>query len=511
MRALSAAMLAGSLIFSPAAVAAPPQPAAVATKPGNGWIRVAPNRRYLQHENGAPFFAVGHDEAFGFFYQKMNPKPVLEAFLKHMKANGQNTLLVQVDTEDRNFYGGNILNLEWPAGVYREEIAKQFDELMDLAAAHDIYVITYLWDTFHMTHKWADSTYNVKNGGPCTYPSEMFTNAEAIALQKKKLQYAIDRWGGRKNLLAWDLMNEADTISGRIDANKDAKGVFHTASADQIREWYEPMARFCRDYELKKWGKAHLRTISTTNPRYEHFWFYESPEIDLVTNHQYYWPLTSNPKDSIDPVIGIREGLKQILPLTRYLKPYMDTESGPIEWDIKNYQKPLPFDTEYFHNSIWINWASGAAGSSLRWPYPNYGFGGKPYLNPLNPEQMKDLAALAKVSTYVDWNDFESRIADSEFTPARGRAEKAVWMFGCADENQILGWLVKNTRETKAARVQSRVRFSGLKPGRYEVLWFDDRQGTIVKRDAVSGMAFELESPSFARSLAVVVRPNSRR
>ena len=53
---------------------------------------VTPTQRYLQHENGAPFFAVGHDEAFGFFYQKMNPKPVLEAFLKQSRAEGSEPL-----------------------------------------------------------------------------------------------------------------------------------------------------------------------------------------------------------------------------------------------------------------------------------------------------------------------------------------------------------------------------------------------------------------------------------
>jgi mannan endo-1,4-beta-mannosidase len=504
MRRFLAAALALSVLTPETATAAPAEaPLPIATQPGNGWIRVAPNGRYLQHENGAPFFVVGHDEAFGFFYQKMNPKPVLEAFLKHMKANGQNTLLVQVDTEDRNFYGGHRLNLEWPAGVYHEDIARQFDELMDMAEANGIYVITYLWDTFHMTHKWGESPYNAKHGGPCTYPSEMFTNERAIALQKKKLAWAIDRWGARKNLLAWDLMNEADTISGAIDANKDAQGKHHTASSDEIREWYIQMARFCREYELKKWGKSHLRTISTTNPRYERFWFYETPEIDIVTNHQYYWNLTADPTDSLDPIIGIREGLKQVLPLTRYLKPYMDTESGPIGWDLRNHQKALPFDTEYFHNSIWTNWASGAAGSSLRWPYPNYGFGGKPFLNPLNPEQTKSLAVMAEVSRYVDWNDFTSHIADTEFTTD----DKGIWTMGCSDDNQILGFIVKNHRETQAATVRPRVRFSGLKPGAYEVLWFDDRTGAIQKRDVAEGMAFELRSPKFDKSGAVVVRP----
>ena len=175
-------------------------------------------------------------EAFGFFFQKMNPKETIRALFKDMQARGQNTLIVQAENEDLNFYGGNRLNLEYPLGTYHEDIAKQFDELLDLAEAHDIQVITYLWDTFHMDWRWEQSPWNQKNGGPLTYVGEFFTHPEARRLAKQKMAWAIDRWGNRKNLLAWDLLNEIDTVYGWVDGNKRPDGTYHRIPTEEIGE-----------------------------------------------------------------------------------------------------------------------------------------------------------------------------------------------------------------------------------------------------------------------------------
>ena len=71
----------------------------IQVRPGRGRVRVGPSGRYFQAEDGAPFYVVGHAEAFGFFFQPMNPPELLDRFLAEMAARGQNTLVVQVENE----------------------------------------------------------------------------------------------------------------------------------------------------------------------------------------------------------------------------------------------------------------------------------------------------------------------------------------------------------------------------------------------------------------------------
>lgn len=475
-------------------------------RPGRGRVRVAPNGRYLQCEDGAPFFAVGHAEAFGFFFQPMNPLPMLDDFLGAMAARGQNTLVVQVENEDMDFYGGHRLSLEHPVGTYDEGVARQFDDLLGLAGKHGIYVITYLWDTFHMDFNWDKSPYNLANGGPCRYVSEMLTNREAIALQKRKLEWALARWGDHPHVMAWELMNEIEwAVAGKIPANQDADGNWHLASDDEMKAWVDEMAPFARAFCMERFGRCPMLTVSTNNPRYGGEWLYRHPGLDFATNHQYFWEdnASTYPAHPLEAILATRDGVVEALDRCGWSRPYMDTETGPLGFYLENPGQVFPIDDAYQHGMMWTNWACGAAGSGLRWPYPNYGFGTHPHLNPLSEAMWASLEAMAKVSAEVDWNAFTGKYAPD----ALDVGGEPLHAMACRDDRRLIGWIVRDDRADGREVVEAEARFSGLGEGPHEVLWFDDATGERLRRDEAAGSAFTLRTPPFRLHLAVVVRP----
>jgi hypothetical protein len=475
-------------------------------RPGRGRVRVAPHGRYLMCEDGAPFFAVGHAEAFGFFFQPMNPLALLDGFLAAMATRGQNTLVVQVENQNMDFYGGHRLSLEHPVGHYDEGVARQFDDLLGLAEKHGIYVITYLWDTFNMDFNWDVSPYNVANGGPCRFVSEMLTSREAIALQKRKFEWALARWGDHPQILAWELMNEIEwAVAGKIPGNQDAEGEWHLATDDEMKAWVDEMAPFVRSFCMDRFGRCPLLTVSTNDPTYPAPWLYAHPGLDFATNHQYFWNENAStyPAHPMEAILATRDGVRSALDRTGWRRPYMDTETGPLGFFLENPGQVFPIDDAYQHGMMWTNWACGAAGSGLRWPYPNYGFGGYPHLNPLSEAMWGSLEAMAKISALVDWLAFAGRHADD----ALAVAGDACVAMACRDAQRLIGWIVQDDRVDAREVVEAEVRFSGLGAGPHEVLWCDDATGEVLRRDAAEGGAFTLVSPGFRRHVAVVVRP----
>jgi hypothetical protein len=333
------------------------------------------------------------------------------------------------------------------------------------------------------------------------------TNPKAIALEKKKFQYAIERWGNRRNLLAWDLMNEIEwAVAGPVPANKDAAGNVHGATAEQMDAWVTMMGRFVRETELKRWGKSHLRTVSTNNPHYDGAWFYRNAEVDLVTNHQYLGPATNDPGTPIEAAKAVRDGVREVLARENYTKPYMDTESGPLIWDQKTGDVKLyPHDTEVFHAMIWSNWAAGAAGAGMRWPYPYYGFAGDKNLNPLSDRMTNDLAAITKAAKLVDWSHFNPRAADKNMHVADAK----LLAVASSDGHQMLGWLSADTARDPRKSWTTPIAFSGFADGHYDLLFIDDVSGAVLRQDEVSGPSFEATTPPFAGQLAVVARPHT--
>ena len=497
-----------------------------------GRVVVSPGGRTLRFEDGTPFVPLGHTEAFSFFNQIMNDRATLDRFLAAMHAGGQNLLVVQVENNDRHFFGNHPSDLQFPLGTFHEPIARMFDDLLDLAEQHDIQIVTYLFDTFHMDFAWGESPWNRANGGPCVYVSDFLRSPAAFARARATFDYAIRRWGRRRNLLGIELLNEHDwAVSGPLPGNKDARGHVHGATLEESRDWHLAMARYVRAaLDAQAGGGARpLLMSSSNNPNFGRGpdgrpvaaarWFFECPDLDLVAFHGYIWPPPTGDADApldlhahgptTDPAHPL-DAFGPLVDAVSYLtrntdKPVLGTEEGPLGWWIKEPRREptFPGDDFFFDVMAWSELTAGAAGPGLRWPYPNFGFSGKPFLNPLSGSMQRTLAAIGATLGLLDLASFAPEHRPDAVKPT----EADVLVSAAGDSHQLLAWIAADTRRGPVLPRVRALAVSGLADEPHEVLWIHDRTGVVLARGRTSGPAFTLSTPRLARSLALVVRP----
>jgi hypothetical protein len=196
------------------------RPRALTVTPGDdpGFIRRSGrDRRYLVHDDGSPYFAVGENvgwyDARGTF--------AYDAWLDRLAAQGA--------TFARLWMPAWAFGLEWSdtgLGDYTRRLdrAWQLDHVLDAAADRGIAVELSLQNhgafSTAFNAQWSDNPYNRANGGPLASPGEVFTDPTARELFARRLRYVVGRWSYATNLLAWELWNESDLVDGYRTGNQ---------------------------------------------------------------------------------------------------------------------------------------------------------------------------------------------------------------------------------------------------------------------------------------------------
>jgi mannan endo-1,4-beta-mannosidase len=383
-----------------------------------GYISVAPGGRYFQDEQGRGFIVIGQNDAISWpGLNSLLDRTSLETtedYVKDLRANGINVSRVMIEYAQYEFS-----LFENPIGVFSPSVVQFWDEFIALAEKHGLYLLLTPYDTFWQVHNWKTYPYNAAVGGPCQSMRDWLTDPATLVAQKARWDFMITRWGGSPNILAWDLMNETDLYWG--------------CTPDEISGYLTEMATYVRDLEQRRWGKTHLLTVSAAAPVPDGALgdvIYNHPQLDFATTHLYVGFGVREPDDTVEGAVNTIEGVRLSLQSIRKPRPYLDSESGPID----RWVEDVAFDTEYHHNITWAHLASGAAGSGMRWPYtqPHY----------LLPELRRNLRAVARFAASVDWAHFVPRCITSDIGVDRGGFIKT----GCADRDMALLWLLADTR-----------------------------------------------------------------
>ncbi|HHV55799.1 MAG TPA: cellulase family glycosylhydrolase [Firmicutes bacterium] len=399
------------------------------------WIEIAPQGHYFQTESGRPFIVIGHNDAITWpnlddLLITSNPVET-DRYLAKLKANGINTLRIMLEYAQES-YG----LLENPLGEFAPRVVAFWDRFIKLAETYDIHLIITPWDPFWMERNWARNPYNRRNGGPMDSMKGFLTDPEAIAWQRRRLAFAIERWGGSPAILAWELMNEIELWWG--------------ATPQEISQWITETAAFVRTREMELYGRTHLLTASLATPFPSKALVdavLNHPDLDFATTHQYVGPATNQPTNTVDAALDVELATLYARSQLTDKRPYLDTESGPIDRWIND----PAFDTEYYHNMSWAHLASGGAGQGLRWPYRN------PHV--LTEGMYRVQAALARFVDAFDWKGFVpapiARYATVEATPSPAQDSAPasastlsipdVRVFGVADKTRALLWLLNMT------------------------------------------------------------------
>ncbi|MFB0536040.1 MAG: hypothetical protein ACETWR_13785 [Anaerolineae bacterium] len=483
----------------------------------HGWIQVAPNCHYFQFEDGTSFFPVG----YAFQPQQLDSDPaVFDRYFQYLHEHGINLVRVTMDVPPILLESGFLV--EDPVGVYNPDVAAALDALVAAAEQHDIYLLVCPYGTFYINIGWADYPYNSANGGPVEALHRMYSNPEAIELEKARFRWLIDNWGNSAHIFAWELMNEMEVYRDP-DLTPAENIALHNA-------WINDMGAYVRDYELSRYGKAHLLTVSVGDPSFPESLgdglpssaIYDSPELDFVSYHTYgtdmpnTWegvPLWSriNPVGYVLDLHGLAHAVRGAKVPDR---PILDTEDGaflrgpsPFPW-WQDYGE-ADFD-ETFLATNWATFTGSAAGTGLRWPAsPPYEveFEGDILNLGISETQADSQLGFARFAAHVDWTTFAPEDADGDVQTDLAD----VVTMALSDGQTLVGWLLHDTRDDHDPHpIQPQVTFFRLSDEPHTVTWFDEATGDEIARQEVDGAPIVVTTPSFERHIAVLVQPTGQ-
>jgi Cellulase (glycosyl hydrolase family 5)/Domain of unknown function (DUF5060) len=309
----------------------------VAGSNDRGFVRTAANRRYFAFDSGDPYFIVGVNTAWGKWGLWADE---FDRWFTKLAQNGGNFARVWT-TEQR-------WKLEYPdtgLNCYDLASAAYYDEVLASAQRHGIYVMLCFTNHRDLLEKdmwgaapWPTSPYNAAKGGPATRPADFFTNPAARAAYKKRLRYAVARYGAYTSLGFWELFNEQEIAGLGGQAPWNAEMSSYIASIDP---YHHLITTSSQGLPAEVWK---LPTIGCTQAHY----YGDDTTVDLVT------PAT----DACRTV-------------QTFGKPQILTEFG-ISYKRSDEALDRKSAATALHNSLWTGMMAGAAGGACHWWWDSY-------------------------------------------------------------------------------------------------------------------------------------------
>jgi len=172
----------------------------------HGWVRIAPNHRYLVHDDGTSLYGVGACYPWGNTTNGFD----------RMRALGFNIYVYWNGTYDRE--GGNHLISSLESGVshYDQGKCQRIDELLTESEARGLGMILVIWPHDYLCEKlggwparWSENPYHT-----ITTSGAFYGDTNAWAWQEKMYRYMIARWGYSPALAGWQTIDEISGTSG---------------------------------------------------------------------------------------------------------------------------------------------------------------------------------------------------------------------------------------------------------------------------------------------------------
>jgi mannan endo-1,4-beta-mannosidase len=444
-------------------------------------------------EEGEPFLVIGHNEALP--WPNLRPLlgrrdlPAVESYFTFLAAHGVTVLRVMLeDCEEAPWFFDDA------AGRPRPEAVQCWDDLIALCERTGLCLLIVFWDTFHLFLGWDRHPY-ARPGSGFDGPGSFCTSPAALEVQKARIAFFVDRWGGSPAIFGYELFNELHPAWGG-------------QPGDQYR-WVTEVARFVRERETARWGRRHLLTVSSFGgnpfPEYQDLVFCH-PALDFASTHVYAFGAVDNPQNTIDCALVMRDAVAFAVSRMREPRPYTDTESGPIH-RFMDLGETLPeaFDDEYFHNMSWAHLATGGAGGGMRWPFRD------PHRLTAGMHAVQ--RGLSRFLPAIDWVRFAPRPIDPWLRVVpRGDAGPPIPVlpFGCADERQAVVWLLRDLRITAAEPPVAEVDLvlADLPAGVWACSFWSTWEGERIGEHALAtaGGEARLPLPRFTRDLAIALR-----
>ena len=243
-------------------------PVALAQAQPHGFIRVVGKR--FAYDDGTPYWPLGHNLAWA-----SGSVQDLPATLRQMGADGLNWARVWASHwDDKNPYWPTKAAMPKP-GEMSPAVLGKWDAIFGAADAAGV---PFQMTLFHhgpwssrVNSNWPENPWNAKNGGWLKTPSEFYTDARALGLERAWLRYAIARWGHSPSVMAWELFNEVEWTDPNYEKREALVGEWHDSMADYVRSLdpYGHLVTTSSRLDLPIWRKMDVIEPHTYPPSVE--------------------------------------------------------------------------------------------------------------------------------------------------------------------------------------------------------------------------------------------------
>lgn len=342
--------------------------------------------------------------------------------------------------------------------------AAQLDRVVETLAEKDVYASLVFFthgdfSTIADSH-WYECPYNAVNPhGYLEYPGDFWTDERAKRDAKSYMRYLIARYGYSRNIMTWELFNEADGVDGR---DYEASAAWHSEMSSYIRS-IDPYGHMISTSACYTDGKiARHEAMDFT---FIHCYNY--PELDYALNFQRKdWEAQKRP--AIFGEIGFMN-----------LKPHIrESLIAP-------------------HMSNWAGVMGGSAATGMTWYWEQFD----------EADGYSIYGPLSAFAGRIPWLDPTLKpVTIRDFNCNHGQ----VRILGYVGDGFAYLWLYDNALSPDKENYTDfdDVRFRFPAQGTYTLEWMDTRTGSIRQTDTVRAEngIMEIAAPPWRGDVALTVK-----
>jgi hypothetical protein len=411
----------------------------------HGPVKIAPNQRYLKHDDGTSYYGVGLWYNDG--YEQFNEGRITEEELDLLKKRGANFIC---------FFPTPLETMGTGLGRYDQNLCGRLDQLFEWCEQRDIHISWNVWFHSYISMAvWGGGNARYRNNPYSLISSakDFFGNDEAWKYQEKLYRYIIARWGYSRALFLWFVVDEINGTEGWTEGD-------HAVAED----WCRKVDAFFNEHD--PYGRP---TAGTQSGGIKEWWPEGYKIFDIAAREIYEGqghPMPKSgklgPNDENPLQFSYRNYATQTQALWNgFGKPAIVGECG---WDHTYYEPGMPGYLAMYHNALWVCLANGLCATPFWWSYSDW----------LNDSVVTN--QMLYFSQFVSDIDFANlNLAPAEITAG----ECDAWAM--KSDKLIFGWVV-NPRTSVA---NESFTISGLHDGPYEVRLYRTWRGRYLDSQTI--------------------------
>jgi len=406
----------------------------------HGFVRIAPNQRYLKYDDGTSFYGVGL--WYNDSYELYNEGQIAEQDLDRLKELGVNFI---------SFFHTPLETMGTGLGRYDENRCGRLDQLFQWCELRDIHISWNIWFHSYLSQAvWGggNARYRHNPYSLVTDATGFFASEPAWKYQEKLYRYIIARWGYSRALFLWFIVDEINGTEGWEKGGQEA-----------AEQWSRRMDAFFNEHD--PYGRP---TTGTQSGGIGQWWPGGYKIFDIATREIYEaqgHPMPKSGKLSCDDESPLQFSYRNYATQVQNLWKGFDKPAivGECGYDHTYYEPGMPGYLAMYHNALWVSLANGLCCTPFWWAYSDWINDG------VVTSQMRHFAQFA---------------ADIDF--ARLTPEPAQIAAGTCDAwamrsgNFAFGWIA-NPRTSVA---NESFTIGGLKDGDYEVRLYRTWRGRYL-------------------------------